>query len=416
MNWIKTNLGSTTTLIRNGLNVNQLSTESRGLPITRIETISDEIINPNKVGYSNLNEENYSDWLLLEGDILLSHINSEKHLGKVAIYEGYPEKIVHGMNLLCLRSDRKIILPKYLFYFLRQYRYNNLFLRISKRAVNQASMSTGDLKNIKLDIPPLSEQRRIVEILDQADEIRKLRKQADEKAEKIIPALFYGMFGDPISNSKKYKIKSISEVGKVVTGSTPPSKFNDMWGGTIPFVTPGDLESKNGIIQRFVTIGGAENSRVIRSGSTLVCCIGATIGKVYKAKLKSAFNQQINAIEWDNNIIDDNYGFYLLKFLKQIVISKATSTTLPILKKSVFEQISIPIPPLDKQLKFSKVVTQFERIAEYNYNSKEIIEKLFNVILNKSFDGSLTEKWRETNMKELLQEMEEQKKYFEKVI
>ena len=85
----------------------------------------------------------------------------------------------------------------------------NLFIRISKRAVNQASMSINDLRKISVALPPISEQRRIVEILDQADGIRKLRKQADEKTEKIIPALFYEMFGDPAVSNTKVKIQDI---------------------------------------------------------------------------------------------------------------------------------------------------------------------------------------------------------------
>jgi type I restriction enzyme, S subunit len=104
-----------------------------------------------------------------------------------------------------------------------------------------------------------------------------------------------------------------------------------------------------------------------------------------------------------------------MKFLKQTIISKGTSTTLPILKKSVFEKILIPIPPLDKQIIFSKAVTHFENTSEQHFKSKEFIERLFGILLSQAFDGSLTLSWREAHMKELLQEMEEQKKYLEKV-
>jgi len=271
------------------------------------------------------------------------------------------------------------------------------------------------LKEKQFPFLALSEQRRIVEILDQADEIRKLRKQADEKVEKIIPALFYKMFGDPISNSKNFPTKPILKLGNVVTGLTPPSKFEGMWGGEIPFITPGDLENKNGTVQRFVTTKGAKNSKVVRKGSTLVCCIGASIGKVDKARVLSAFNQQINAVEWDLKHIYDNYGLYVMRFLRPILISKGTSTTLPILKKSVFEQIFIPVPPLADQIKFSKFVDQFEQTLTNCYSSNDKIQILFNVILAKAFDGSLTASWREAHMKELLKEMEEQKKYLEQV-
>ena len=70
-----------------------------------------------------------------------------------------------------------------------------------------------------------------------------------------------------------------------------------MFDGAIPFITPGDLESDRPI-KRTVTDAGAEASRTVDAGATLVCCIGATIGKIGKSTVRSAFNQQINAVEW----------------------------------------------------------------------------------------------------------------------
>ena len=84
-------------VLRNGKSVRQ-SADAKGLPITRIETIAEGKINSKKVGFANLTEEESSEWLVQEGDILISHINSTKHLGKCAIYEGEPEKIIHGMK------------------------------------------------------------------------------------------------------------------------------------------------------------------------------------------------------------------------------------------------------------------------------------------------------------------------------
>ena len=67
-------------LLRNGKSVRQFA-EVNGLPITRIETIADGTINPSKVGFADLWESDCADWLLQDGDILISHINSTKHLG-----------------------------------------------------------------------------------------------------------------------------------------------------------------------------------------------------------------------------------------------------------------------------------------------------------------------------------------------
>ena len=66
--------------------------------------------------------------------------------------------------------------------------------------VNQAAINRSQLARLRLSLPPLSEQRRIVEILDQADALRKKRTEADAKAERVLTALFYKICGDPATN------------------------------------------------------------------------------------------------------------------------------------------------------------------------------------------------------------------------
>ena len=95
-------------LIHNGANIKQ-GLDDSGYPITRIETISNRTVDRDKMGYAGITDiTKYSDYVLQDGDILMSHINSETHLGKVARYEKYEgETIIHGMNLLCLRPNKK---------------------------------------------------------------------------------------------------------------------------------------------------------------------------------------------------------------------------------------------------------------------------------------------------------------------
>ena len=64
------------------------------------------------------------------------------------------------------------------------------------------SMKTSDLAKLQVPVPPVAEQKRIVEFLENADELRKLREQADRRTADLIRALFYEMFGDIATNSK----------------------------------------------------------------------------------------------------------------------------------------------------------------------------------------------------------------------
>ena len=104
------------TLIRNGASIKQGDLDF-GYPITRIETISDRVVDREKMGYAGITElGKYEEYVLQDGDILMSHINSEKHLGKTALYKKHEDEIIiHGMNLLCLRPNKQIIKSNLLF-------------------------------------------------------------------------------------------------------------------------------------------------------------------------------------------------------------------------------------------------------------------------------------------------------------
>lgn len=144
-----------------------------GIPVTRIETISTGEINYAKVGYIP-NESGYEIFRMQKGDILYSHINSLSQIGKVAYYKGDKE-IYHGMNLLLLRANESLN-KQYLYYTLLTDHMRHMAQVIAKPAVNQASISTSDLKRVKIAVPPLAEQRKIAEVLGVWDEA--IEKQA----------------------------------------------------------------------------------------------------------------------------------------------------------------------------------------------------------------------------------------------
>jgi type I restriction enzyme S subunit len=203
--------GSLFQFIRNGMNIKQ-DKSGRGLPISRIETISNGIVDPSRVGFAGLEEDDCRHWLLSDGDILFSHINSVEHLGKSAVYEGLPHRLVHGMNLLCLRANQERILPRYAHYLMKSPRFRSQFAKSIKPAVNQASVSISDLRKITVQLPPLAEQRRIAAILDAADALRQKRRQALRLLDQLTQAIFVEMFGDPISNTRSWPVTPLDEV------------------------------------------------------------------------------------------------------------------------------------------------------------------------------------------------------------
>jgi type I restriction enzyme S subunit len=262
------------------------------------------------------------------------------------------------------------------------------------------------LKDLPVSVFAPSEQRRIVETLDQADALRKLRRNADAKAARILPALFLKMFGDPATNPMGWSTREVGKLGHVATGRTPPTKDDGMFDGDIPFATPSDLDNGLATTIRTVTQQGATFSKTVRAGSALVGCIG-NVGKMAKTPTRTAFNQQINAVEWNEDVNDD-FGIAALRFVIPRMQALATSTTLPILNKSAFSSIRIIVPPPVLQENFARAAQGTKQVLRSINTVSEKLDSLFGVLLDRAFAGQLTAKWRHANMQDHLVEMHEQ--------
>lgn len=220
--WEWRKLGDSLLFARNGLSLDQNS-EKTGMPVTRIETISDGTVNFSKIGYINdLSDAQIEKYKLADGDILFSHINSLEHIGKNAIYEDKGNLLLHGVNLLLLRPNKELISPKYLHYLCRNLRSLKFFWTIANKSVNQASINQSRLLDILIPVPPLETQHKIVAILEKAEETKKLQAQADELTQQLLQNMFLEMFGDPVRNSMGWEVRKLGDLStKILSGSTP---------------------------------------------------------------------------------------------------------------------------------------------------------------------------------------------------
>jgi type I restriction enzyme S subunit len=155
---------------------------------------------------------------------------------------------------------------------------------------------------------------------------------------------------------------SVDQIGEVTTGFTPSTANSDYFGGGVPFFKPTDLDAGYEVIKYrdSLTALGAAQGRLLPAKSILVTCIGATIGKTGLAHVACTTNQQINAISVSEEEIAPEFIYFVMtSWLGQKQIKdNASATTLPILNKSKFERLVVPIPSLNEQ------VAVIERLEE----------------------------------------------------
>ena len=190
---------------------------------------------------------------------------------------------------------------------------------------------------------------------------------------------------------------TIGDLGKVVTGKTPSTKNDILWNGSIPFITPKDIQGLKHIVrtERTVTQVGANTVKgsIIPPNAICVSCIG-NIGYAGMTTQWSITNQQINSIIV-NKENDANFVYYLVrglwKFFKNY---EGQSTTLSILNKSQFSKIEVEIPSLEKQKKIAAILSSIDAKIEVNQKINDNLEEQSKVIFDKLFpnisNGSYT--------------------------
>lgn len=149
----------------------------------------------------------YADSYICEPETVI--IGRKGNINNPIFCEDYFWNIDTAFGLV---ADKRRLLPKYLFYFCKKFDFQSL-----NTTVTIPSLTKTNLLNIHINLPSLSEQKRIAAILDKATEIIALRKQQIEKLDLLVKSRFIEMFGDPVENPKNWKTKTIREASQRVS-------------------------------------------------------------------------------------------------------------------------------------------------------------------------------------------------------
>lgn len=154
--------------------------------------------------------------------------------------------------------------------------------------------------------------------------------------------------------------RRLDEIGTIVTGTTPNSSL--LHAGTkpgIPFLTPTDIQHRelSTVTERFLAKDAAEqfSTRLVPAGATAVTCIGASIGKTTMTKVVSLTNQQVNSVIPFPSY-DQRFIYYSVLTVVDHFADIAGGSATPILNKSAFSEVRIPVVPIDRQISIASVL------------------------------------------------------------
>lgn len=254
------------------------------------------------------------------------------------------------------------------------------------------NIGVNDFFGIELTIPTLPEQIRIASFFNVLDNKIAQLKQKKALLEQYKKGVMQKLFSQELrfkdEDGKEFadwEEKSVSDLGVIITGSTPPTVNREYYDGEFLFVSPFDITETRFISNTKTTLTkvGFLKGRLVRKGSTLFVCIGSTIGKVGQVHVDCITNQQINAVVPVNN--DDDFIYSLMQFHSDKIQKLAATQAVPIINKTTFSNYLLFVPCLAEQTiianflsaldeKINRTENQMQQTQQYK---KGLLQNMF---------------------------------------
>jgi type I restriction enzyme S subunit len=283
----------------------------------------------------------------------------------------------------------------YLLYFLKSLYFQSYILGVGMRAA-QAGFNKSDLKRLQIPLPPLTTQKKIAEVLDKADAIRKRSKKILTKYDQLAQSLFLEMFGDPVRNEKGWEVVRIKDlVAEVKYGTS--SKAQEL--GDYPYLRMNNITYSghmNYANLKYISVPIKDKEKYItRKGDIL---FNRTNSKelVGKTGLITDDVERIIAgylIRVRTNELANPY--YLWAHLN----SKWAKLTLESMCKSIvgmaninaqeLQKIKVLKAPIDLQNQFASIIEQIEKQKAQTQAELDRAETLYQSLLQRAFTGGL---------------------------
>lgn len=238
--------------------------------------------------------------------------------------------------------------------------------RILKEATGCAQPNISPKQIAEYIVPDISKEKmyEICVIFNKIKKIINDRNAEISALDNLIKARFVEMFGGGLKNDGKFKMKAISEIGRVVSGATPKTSNENYWDGDNLWITPAEVSDKSFIVYdsiRKITDDGVKSCALnLLPTGTVILSSRAPIGKVAIVGKAMYCNQGFKNIIPDKNI-NSIYLYTLLNMEKEYLNSLGRGATFKEISKQIVENIKIKVPPIELQNQFADFVHQVDK-------------------------------------------------------
>ena len=366
-----------------------------GIPLLRISNINNERVhfNGNPVYVDQKFLRTKADFLVEKGDVVIAL--SGATTGKYGIYDlDSPCLLNQRLGIIKAQSSKELD-SRYFYYYLGILRRE--VLRMAGGAA-QPNISTKELGNFEIPLPPLKIQQKIAAILDEADKLRRLNKKLIKKYEQLSQSLFLEMFGDPVSNLEILENHKLGNVCLKITDGTHHSPEPQSQG--FPYVTAKHVKPfKLAFNEKATFISEEAHAEIFKRcspeyGDVLYIKDGATTGIACINTFKQPISllSSLALIKPKTGILNPLFLSFWLNHegVKSRLLSEFMSGAA--IKRYTLKKIKsfpITLPEISLQKKFAEHIEEIEKQKTQAQQALEHSEELFNSLLQRAFKGEL---------------------------
>ncbi|MFM7406689.1 MAG: restriction endonuclease subunit S [Cuspidothrix sp.] len=393
--WTEKKLGEICT-ITSSKRIFQKEYTKNGIPFYRTKEIRELANGKDVTTELFISEERYKQikvnfGIPIEGDMLLTAIGT---IGEIYIVDKNKEFYFKDGNVLWLK-DFQSVNTYYLKFALGS------FIEEIKKLSNGSTYNAlpiEKLKNHKILLPPLEEQKRIAEILDQAEELRRKRKEAIAQLDTLTQSIFLEMFGDPVVNPKGWDIGRLEDIADFQTGYPFKSSEYTTNGETVKLcrganILPNHLDwtdlalwpkNRTNTLREFALEAGD----VVIAMDRPWISSGFKIAQIEQTDLPALLVQRVARLRGKNSY-SNSFIFQILKLPIFAHHCKPTETTVPHISPKDIKSFSFPLPPVSLQKEFAQRVEAVEELKKSHRASLSELDALFASLQHRAFKGEL---------------------------
>jgi type I restriction enzyme S subunit len=368
---------------------------TKGIPVLKIQNVKPFAIELKKMDYVSaakfqaLRRHSYRP-----GDIVMTKLG--RPLGVSAIVEDLDEGIIVA-DLVRIRAQR--INTKYLCYHLNSQRTND-FINSMQKGTTRPRVTLSVVRELPIYVPLLSEQRRIVDILDETFEGIATVKTNAEKNHRNARALFESTLQSVFTQRgpgwvEKHLVEVSLEFGRGKSKHRPrnePSLYN----GPYPFIQTGDISNANHWLTDYTQTyseRGLAQSRLWPKGTICIAIVGATVGETAILNFEACFPDSVIGIVVNDKLADNEYVEFLLQSFKSFLKEKGKGTARDNINLGTFENQRFPFPALKRQKEISAMLNvlreETQRLSTIYERKLVALEALKKSLLHQAFTGQL---------------------------